>query len=133
MAHGAAVQDTAVAVHREAAAAASAAAEAAEKSNSNDVAAAAMSSRNGTPPFVPVESQPAPRDDGRNISTTNDADHDEGKALKIVIYGAVNAMMAIPILYGYAAIIFRWCIRTDIVYIRTLREVIRRLVNAIDC
>lgn len=32
---------------------------------------------------------------------------DEGKALKIGIYGMVNAMMAIPILYGYAAIIFR--------------------------
>ena len=31
----------------------------------------------------------------------------QGKALKIIIYGAVNAMMAIPILYGYAAIIFR--------------------------
>lgn len=35
---------------------------------------------------------------------------DEGKALKIAIYGMVNAMMAIPILYGYAAIIFR-CVR----------------------
>ena len=35
---------------------------------------------------------------------------DEGKALKIGIYGMVNAMMAIPILYGYAAIIFR-CVR----------------------
>lgn len=34
----------------------------------------------------------------------------EGKALKIAIYGAVNAMMAIPILYGYAAIIFRWVV-----------------------
>lgn len=34
----------------------------------------------------------------------------EGKALKIAIYGAVNAMMAIPILYGYAAIIFRWAV-----------------------
>lgn len=32
---------------------------------------------------------------------------DEGKAVKIGIYGLVNAMMAIPILYGYAAIIFR--------------------------
>lgn len=31
----------------------------------------------------------------------------EGKAVKVVIYGAVNAMMAIPLLYGYAAIIFR--------------------------
>lgn len=37
---------------------------------------------------------------------------DQGKALKIVIYGAVNAMMAIPILYGYAAIIFRYSSRT---------------------
>lgn len=35
---------------------------------------------------------------------------DDGKALKIGIYGMVNAMMAIPILYGYAAIIFR-CVR----------------------
>lgn len=35
---------------------------------------------------------------------------DEGKALKIGIYGMVNAMMAIPILYGYAAIIFRWVV-----------------------
>lgn len=32
---------------------------------------------------------------------------EEGMALKVLTYGAVNAMMAIPILYGYAAIIFR--------------------------
>lgn len=38
---------------------------------------------------------------------------DEGKALKIGIYGMVNAMMAIPILYGYAAIIFR-CVRVTL-------------------
>lgn len=37
---------------------------------------------------------------------------DEGKALKIAIYGMVNAMMAIPILYGYAAIIFRYVLLT---------------------
>lgn len=37
---------------------------------------------------------------------------DDGKALKIGIYGLVNAMMAIPILYGYAAIIFR-CVGVD--------------------
>ncbi|CAN0467330.1 unnamed protein product, partial [Ectocarpus sp. 12 AP-2014] len=28
-------------------------------------------------------------------------------ALKILTYGGVNTMMAVPILYGYAAIIFR--------------------------
>lgn len=38
---------------------------------------------------------------------TNNVNVDDGKALKIGIYGMVNAMMAIPILYGYAAIIFR--------------------------
>lgn len=32
----------------------------------------------------------------------------DGKALKIVMYGAVNAMVAIPGIYGYAAIIFRF-------------------------
>lgn len=42
---------------------------------------------------------------------------DQGKALKIVIYGAVNAMMAIPILYGYAAIIFRYASRTLDIYV----------------
>lgn len=39
---------------------------------------------------------------------TSNVNVDEGKALKIGIYGMVNAMMAIPILYGYAAIIFRF-------------------------
>lgn len=32
----------------------------------------------------------------------------DAKAFKIVMYGAVNAMMAIPSIYGYAAIIFRF-------------------------
>ena len=45
---------------------------------------------------------------------------DQGKALKIVIYGAVNAMVAIPILYGYAAIIFRYSSRRWI-YVLCLR------------
>lgn len=42
---------------------------------------------------------------------------DQGKALKIIIYGAVNAMMAIPILYGYAAIIFRYSSCTLDIYV----------------
>lgn len=31
----------------------------------------------------------------------------DGQAFKIAIYGAVNVMMTIPCMYGYAAIIFR--------------------------
>lgn len=99
MAHGAAVEDRAVAIDRETAAAASI--------NGYDGAAANNMTRQtdtGTLPLVPVGD---PSGTKTNNTKINNVDHDEGKALKIVIYGAVNAMMAIPILYGYAAIIFR--------------------------
>lgn len=43
--------------------------------------------------------------DNKPVERTTTAN--EGKALKVAIYGAVNAMMAIPVLYGYATIIFR--------------------------
>lgn len=43
---------------------------------------------------------------------------EQGKALKIITYGAVNAMMAIPILYGYAAIIFRYYLQSHVGYVR---------------
>ena len=34
-------------------------------------------------------------------------DSNKEKMLKVVVYGSVNALMAIPPLFGYAAIIFR--------------------------
>lgn len=78
---------------------------------------------NGVIGEVLVASRPSPKfcdGDKHGVRAVRDAAavvHDngaggaspnEGKAVKIAIYGAVNAMMAIPILYGYAAIIFRW-------------------------
>lgn len=41
------------------------------------------------------------------ISAGQPRRENKGKALKIAVYGAVNSTMAIPALYGYAAIIFR--------------------------
>jgi len=44
------------------------------------------------------------------VDTSNVNNNVEGKKelmMKVGVYGLVNAMMAIPILYGYAAIIFR--------------------------
>ncbi|CAN0095004.1 unnamed protein product, partial [Ascophyllum nodosum] len=32
---------------------------------------------------------------------------EERRIVKALVYGSVNALMAIPVLYGYAAIIFR--------------------------
>ena len=33
---------------------------------------------------------------------------EERRIVKALVYGSVNALMAIPVLYGYAAIIFRY-------------------------
>lgn len=71
---------------------------------------------NGAAGEVLVACRPSPKYHDKNKHDVVMNDHkgtggvnpNDGKAVKIAIYGAVNAMMAIPILYGYAAIIFRW-------------------------
>lgn len=57
---------------------------------------------------TPGKSSSVAADDVHAKASEGNSGASDGKALKITIYGAVNAMMAIPILYGYAAIIFRW-------------------------
>lgn len=52
--------------------------------------------------------QPLSTSSGKPREKDSNGHAGEGMALKIGIYGMVNAMMAIPILYGYAAIIFRY-------------------------
>lgn len=75
--------------------------------------AAVRTCDDGTPP------RPSSNNNDKNIEPAGE--QEEGMALKVLTYGAVNAMMAIPILYGYAAIIFR-CTGLTLVEILTERH-----------
>ncbi|CAM9881498.1 unnamed protein product, partial [Ectocarpus fasciculatus] len=77
---------------------------AAERRNSATTAAAdaAPGSRNGT-----LKGEGGNNKDGGDAPRRAAEGGGKEAALKILTYGGVNTMMAVPILYGYAAIIFR--------------------------